>query len=225
MSNKQAAAHVSAMIMAGFACIASIASVEAISKINGSQIAFNQITNAHIKADAAIAASKLDANLATKSYVNSAVQGNPAGTIIMVGGSTPSGYLLCDGAAYDGTSATYAALWAAIGNTFGGTVQSAFNVPDFRGRVPIGAGQGSGLSSRLLGAFGGSETHALSIAEMPSHTHDTKITLQNQGYSGGNVIYSADAGNTTGKVTAAAGSGQAHPNMQPWLCVRYCIKL
>jgi microcystin-dependent protein len=82
----------------------------------------------------------------------------PVGTVWPFYGSTaPPGWLLCDG----GSTTGYAALAAQVGA----------NVPDLRGRVPIGAGTGSGLTARTLGASVGSETATLSITHMPSHSH------------------------------------------------------
>lgn len=95
----------------------------------------------------------------------------PAGTMILFGGtSTPSGWFWCDGSAYSRT--TYAALFAAIGTTWGvGDGSTTFNVPDLRGRAPIGVGQGSGLTNRTLGAKLGEENHANTLAENGPHTH------------------------------------------------------
>ena len=82
---------------------------------------------------------------------------------------------MCDGRAISRT--TYAALFTAIGAAFGaGDGSTTFNLPDMRGRTPIGAGQGSGLANRVLAATGGEENHILSTAEMPSHTHPTAAT-------------------------------------------------
>jgi microcystin-dependent protein len=98
----------------------------------------------------------------------------PTGSILDFAGSlAPGGFLLCDGAAVDRT--IYAALYAALGSDMSpwgqGDGSSTFNVPDLRGRVPVGAGTGSGLTNRALAATGGEENHALSIAELAAHTH------------------------------------------------------
>jgi microcystin-dependent protein len=95
----------------------------------------------------------------------------PPGAIMSYAGSTaPTGWLLCDGSAVSRT--TYAALFTAISTTYGaGDGSTTFNLPDTRGRTVVGAGQGTGLSNRLVGAVGGEETHQLTIAELASHTH------------------------------------------------------
>jgi microcystin-dependent protein len=89
------------------------------------------------------------------------------------GAAAPAGWLLCDGQAYSRT--TYAALFAAlggIGSPWGqGDGSATFNVPDLRGRVTIGFGQGAGLTNRPLGGTGGEENHLLTLGEIPSHTH------------------------------------------------------
>lgn len=82
----------------------------------------------------------------------------------------PLGWLLCDGAQY--SRSTYAVLFNAIGLSWTTTDDGAtFNVPDLRGRTPIGAGQGAGLTNHLVGQRGGAEAHALTAGEMPSHGH------------------------------------------------------
>lgn len=93
----------------------------------------------------------------------------------------PSGWLLCDGSAVSRTE--YATLYAAIGDTWGaGDGSTTFNLPDLRGRAPIGAGTGSGLTARTLGDSIGVETHAHSgktgsttlnanQSGLPAHTH------------------------------------------------------
>lgn len=105
---------------------------------------------------------------ANKAYVDASV---PAGVISMFGGvAAPAGYLLCQGQAV--SRATYAALFAAIGTAYGaGDGSTTFNLPDGRGRSPMGSGTGTGLTNRTLGGVLGAETHTLTEAQMPSHTH------------------------------------------------------
>lgn len=63
-----------------------------------------------------------------------------SGDIIWSAAATRTGAVLCDGTLYDGTNPTYAALYAAIGTSYGGSGPAAFAVPDLRDRVAVGAG-------------------------------------------------------------------------------------
>lgn len=95
----------------------------------------------------------------------------PVGSLQLYGGSSaPTGWLLCDGSAI--SRSTYASLYAVISTVYGsGDGSSTFNIPDFRGRSPIGVGTGSGLTARALAATVGVESHPLVTAELPSHNH------------------------------------------------------
>jgi len=95
----------------------------------------------------------------------------PVGGLMPYAGATsPEGWLLCNGAAVSRTA--YANLWALIGTTYGsGDGSTTFNVPDMRSRMPIGAGAGTGLTSRALAATGGAESVAIASGNLPTHTH------------------------------------------------------
>lgn len=83
-----------------------------------------------------------------------------------------AGWLLADGRAITaamGFTALRADLIAA-GNPHG-VSGSDPRIPDLRGRAIIGAGTGSGLTARALGALVGTETHTITTAQMPSHNH------------------------------------------------------
>lgn len=67
--------------------------------------------------------------------------------------------------------ATNTALFSILGTTYGGNGQTTFMLPDLRGRVPVGQGQGIGLSNYVLGQFSGTENTTLLISNMPQHTH------------------------------------------------------
>jgi microcystin-dependent protein len=146
----------------------------------------------------------------------------PAGTISAFGGEqAPSGWLLCDGTAVSRT--TYAPLFAALATKWGaGDGSATFNLPDLRGRVPIGAGHASGLTDRAIGELLGEETHVLTVAEMPSHSHSvTSVPGWDAlgGYSGGGWF-----GDPIPFDSSATGGNQPHNNMQPSAVVTYVIK-
>ena len=108
------------------------------------------------------------------------------GSITYAGG-TRYFWLPCDGSAYSRT--LYDDLFDVIGTSFGvGNGSTTFNVPDFRGRAPLGTGTGAGgtaldadggsaptggsaLTARELGEWGGQETFAIAEANLPTHVH------------------------------------------------------
>lgn len=96
----------------------------------------------------------------------------PYGTIIQSAAiNVPGGWLDCNGSIVLRT--VYGNLFNAIGYTYGSFSGSdlSFNLPDLRGRVGVGAGQGSGLTARTIGAKSGEENHTLTTSEIPSHSH------------------------------------------------------
>lgn len=160
------------------------------------------------------------------------------GQIIMGGWNfAPHGSLMCHGQILN--ISQNSALFALLGTNFGGNGRDTFGLPDMRGRVPVGSGQGGGLSYRQLGEMGGSENVTLTAAQMPAHNHIVNIG-SSQAISdiatnrvlatqtrGENVpeIYTDTANATTLRADAitAAGGSQAHNNMQPYLCVTFAI--
>lgn len=103
-------------------------------------------------------------------HVEGAPGVGPVGSITMFAGAdAPSGHLLCDGSAV--SRATYSALFAVIGTTYGaGNGSTTFNVPNLKGRVPVGQDT-TQTEFDTLGERAGAKTHTLSVPEMPSHTH------------------------------------------------------
>jgi microcystin-dependent protein len=156
----------------------------------------------------------------------------PTATLIPYAGmdtsTPPTGWLFCNGSAYNATSSPiYNQLWLAIGTTYGGTGITNFNVPDMRDRVPVGynvstIGSGaSARSARALNGSGGEETHALTINEMPNHDHLTSTASPAVSLTTVDVVGSVGGVNYSGGDTA---DGAAHNNMQPYLVVNYLIK-
>ncbi len=80
------------------------------------------------------------------------------GEIIMFAGNfAPRGWALCDGQLLP--VAQHTALFSLLGTNYGGDGRTTFGLPDLRGRAPIHAGQGPGLTDRRLGHSGGVEQH------------------------------------------------------------------
>src|SRR5262245_19764760 len=95
----------------------------------------------------------------------------PTGGIIAYGFTTaPSGFLLCDGTPV--SRMTFDDLFAIIGTAYGaGNGTTTFNLPDLRGRFPIGkATSGTGST---MGGTGGTIDHTHSG---PSHTHTATVS-------------------------------------------------
>jgi microcystin-dependent protein len=139
------------------------------------------------------------------------------GPLPYAGGTAPTGWLWCQGQAVSRT--TYAALFAAIGTTWGaGDGSSTFNVPDPRGRAVIGEGSGAGLTARAIGATTGTETHTLTTAEMPAHTHPYEARVGEIGGGGGGAFQTGAT-----RTTSSTGGGAAHNNMQPSVVAKMII--
>jgi len=125
----------------------------------------------------------------------------PSGVICDFGGATaPSGWLVCDGTAVSRTA--YAALFAAIGTTYGtGDSSTTFNLPDLRTRVAVGVGTG-----RALASVGGSAD-----AVVPTHSHSVRSATQTTDYANVdhshtlNEHYHATSGGTAAANTGSAG--------------------
>ena len=134
--------------------------------------------------------------------------------------TAPTGWLVCDGALVSRT--TYVDLFAAISTAYGtGDDATTFALPDLRGRVPIGAGEGIGLDIRVLGAKGGSQ-HA------QAHRHSVTPNSRGGGLSATTVpgYYAAGTDNWYQNFTwdsTISGTGQSG-NMQPWAALNYIIK-
>jgi len=156
----------------------------------------------------------------------------PAGSVQAYAGSTaPDGWLFCYGQAVSRT--TYSDLYTTIGTTFGtGDGSTTFNVPDLRGRTVIALDNMGGSSANrvvnaqadVLGGVMGTETHTLTITEMPAHTHNVQ-TYQSSGSSA--YVYGYASNNGGSVVSGAAlttGGGGAHNNMQPTMAMNYIIK-
>lgn len=131
---------------------------------------------------------------------------------------------------------SYSALFALLGTTYGGNGTTNFALPDLRGRAPIGIGSGPGLTPRVQGEVGGSESTTLTVSNLPSHTHtlNAKTGVGSQAAPGGNTLtasdqrnsqYSSAAADTTMSASSIgnSGSGVAFTKMPPYLGSNFCI--
>jgi len=145
----------------------------------------------------------------------------------------PNGWAMCNGQLLAISQNT--ALFSLLGTYYGGNGTSNFALPDFRGRVPLHQGQGSGLSSYVIGEVAGTETVTLSTAQLPSHTHGvqagTDATTKDPtgsfpGFASGGAAYTGTGGAAMAPaMVGSTGSGQPVPNIQPLLVVTFCIAL
>lgn len=149
----------------------------------------------------------------------------------------PEGWQLCDGSLLQ--IANYNALYSLLGTAFGGNGTTTFGVPDLRGRLPIGSGQGAGLTNRPFASAGGSESVTLAATQVPAHTHAFNVsTADATGNSPSGNLYANPAPNSFYATTPTSGSkpqvlnadtvgnaggGQAHENRMPTLAINYII--
>ena len=148
----------------------------------------------------------------------------------------PQGWALCNGQILPINQ--YTALFSLLGTYFGGDGIQTFALPDMRGRVPVGMGQGAGLTNRNLGEQGGKESVAITIPQLPAHRHPIHASsaVGNSKAATGNVpatnssvglIYSNQAADVSmdPKSSASIGQNQPHENMQPFLGMTCIIAL
>ena len=150
----------------------------------------------------------------------------------------PKGWAWCDGQLLPLSQNT--ALFSLLGTTYGGDGKSTFALPNLQGRAPMHPGQGPGLSLHDLGEMGGTESVTLQAAEIPSHSHSLRASVEDgtQGTlasgvalatSVGGSLYQADTVSTLGAMNvnslAPAGSNLPHNNMQPYLTFYFNIAL
>lgn len=143
----------------------------------------------------------------------------------------PRGWAQCNGSLM--AISSNEALFSILGTTYGGDGRTTFGLPDLRGRIPIGSGNGPGLSNRPLGQKAGVEQVTLTVAEIPSHSHTYNAGSgdidgsgpSNNSFPNGN--YYGDTGNDTLNPASVSNSGgnQPHHNLSPTLGLRICIAL
>lgn len=157
---------------------------------------------------------------------------------IFAGNFAPRSWAFCDGQLLPISQNT--ALFSLIGTTYGGDGITTTALPNMEGRAPMHPGHGPGLTNRRLGERVGTEVVTLSEAQMPSHSHTVRATMNNGNTatpttstsfagSGFDRLYHTD---TTSNIVDMAfetlsetGASQSHNNLQPLLVLNFIIAL
>ena len=147
----------------------------------------------------------------------------------------PRGWAFCEGQLM--SIQQYSALFSILGVTYGGDGVNTFALPDLRGRVPVGAGRGPGLSEKYPGEKGGSEQVILTIANLPSHNHQLKAStlagtanLPTGNFNANTSVLDKEYTNSTDTTMNAAAIGNTGSNIpisieQPYLSINFIIAL
>lgn len=147
-----------------------------------------------------------------------------------VAATAPPGWLACDGSSV--LRSQYASLFTVIGTAFGSVDGTHFTLPDFRGRAPVGVGNGdaTGHTNHIFATKYGEETHVLSAAEsgLPAHSHTRTVATGGGATVDGGAIppHNAVASSvkTITDTSSAAAASSAHENRTPSLAVNILIK-
>lgn len=167
------------------------------------------------------------------------------GEIRMFGGNyAPEDWNFCDGTLLNVSD--YNALYALIGTTYGGDGVTKFALPDLRGRLPIGQGQGQNpvLTNRTIGQKGGMETVSLGVTQIPSHSHTVNAsstagtqpspsngvwaslgTVANQFITVAEVKSPSVVGTMNAAAIANSNGGAPHDNVMPYFPLSFIISL
>ena len=155
---------------------------------------------------------------------------------MFAGNFAPRGWAYCDGQLL--AVSQNDALFSLLGTIYGGDGRTTFGLPDMRGRLPIHAGQGPGLSPRRLGAKSGEESVTLTVNQIPSHNHEpfqASTDRGNETNPSGNLVaespsvtlYLEDpqSANLNSGAVGQTGGSRSHTNLMPYLCVHFIIAL
>ncbi|MEM7353250.1 MAG: tail fiber protein [Acidobacteriota bacterium] len=154
---------------------------------------------------------------------------------MFAGNFAPRGWAFCDGQLL--AVSQNDALFSLLGTIYGGDGRTTFGLPDLRGRIPLHAGTGPGLSQRRLGSKSGAEKVTLTTNQLASHSHDWNAsTAAATGRApAGKVLADVTPGrifraidqntNLASNTIANTGGSQPHTNLMPTLCINFIIAL
>ena len=197
--------------------------------VDATALASNAVTSAKIT-DANVTTAKIADGAVTSAKLASGLATITGEIRLWATAAAPTGWLFCDGASI--SRSTYSALFAVIGTTYGTVDGNTFNVPDLKGRSPVGVGTGdaTGATAWTLAEKGGEETHVLTTAEIAAHTHGPgSFAVESGGdlVSDGAHVAFRNGTSRTSAVTgtsASTGGGTAHNTIGPVLGLNYIIK-
>jgi microcystin-dependent protein len=168
------------------------------------------------------------------------MEGTIAEIRMFAGNFAPRFWFFCNGQLL--SIAQNSAFFALLGTTYGGNGQTTFGLPDFRGRIALGTGQGAGLPSVQLGEVVGTPSVTITTNQMPAHTHAISGTVNIQAagdgalgsdpanrYLGPGNFYSAAAelqtmaSAVTAVNAAVSGGNQPFANQSPYIGMNYII--
>jgi microcystin-dependent protein len=172
------------------------------------------------------------------------MEGTLAEIRMFAGNFAPRGWQFCNGQLLP--IAQWTAVFALVGTIYGGNGQTTFGVPDFRGRVAVGTGNGAGVAAIQLGEISGSTNTTLLTTNLPAHNHTVagQITPQaatdgalnsdpNGRFLGPGAFFAAATDNVsmapipaTGLTTSINGSNSPVSLMQPYNGMNYifCVE-
>ena len=154
---------------------------------------------------------------------------------MFAGNFAPRGWAFCDGQLL--AVSQNDALFSLLGTIYGGDGRTTFGLPDLRGRIPLHAGTGPGLSPRRLGSKAGAENETLTTNQLASHSHDWNVNTANAtgGAPQGKVLAKPVAmrifrpqnqdSSLASTTIANTGGSQSHTNLMPTLCINFIIAL
>ena len=157
---------------------------------------------------------------------------------LFAGSYAPRGWMLCAGQIL--SISDQSVLFTLIGTTYGGDGVTTFQLPDLRGRLPVGQGNGPGLTPRVIGQQFGGESVTLSTLQMPAHNHTfsaSTVSASTSSSPAGNVFAHSNTDNIYAPLPGTgadpqvmnatsvqfAGGSQAHNNIMPTTAINYIM--
>jgi microcystin-dependent protein len=161
---------------------------------------------------------------------------------IFAGSYAIKGFALCQGQTMSIQQNT--ALFSLLGITFGGNGVNNFMLPNLQSRLPIGQGNGQGLTPRVIGEMAGLENVTLIATTTPPHNHvfNASTSIGNTNVPGPTVLagttattdgtFYADPNQTNftrelmnAQAVSPQGGNLPHNNIQPSMGINYQIAL